>query len=120
MKPIKFIYIILLALLSFFSNVEFCKHSSEFRKHHFAQDIFTTAEIPELEPSTVSMSNDMKARFTVKKKAKPRVEESENRSVKNLYQTSFSFLALKEKKIYSIAAIYNIQRQILLHLYHLF
>ena len=121
MKPTKFIYIILLALLTFFSSVEFCKHSSEFRNYHLTQDVLSACDIPQMESSSESISNDLKARFTVKKKAKTRVEESENRIFKRNYYTSFiDFEVLKNGVIYGVANIYKIQQHKHLHLYHLF
>lgn len=120
MKPTKFIYFVLSALLTFYGNVEFYKYSSE-PNHCQIQDIFLASDASQVESYTVSMSNDMKAHFVVKKKAKTRVEDSENRILKNIYHTTFvGFKILKDSVIYGVASIYQIQQHTHLHLYHLF
>ncbi len=121
MRPIKSIYNILLALLVFYSSVEFCKYSSDLNFHNPTQELFSASDIPQIEFDSFCTSKDIKAHFTIKKKVKSRVEDSQTRFVKNLYHTHFfNFKILKEKIIYGIAEINELQQQIHLHLYHLF
>lgn len=119
MKPIKFIYAILLTLLTFHGSVEHYKYPSELNNYQI-QDIFSASDIPQLEPSFLFM-NDVEMHFVIKKKIKTRLVNSETSILKNPYYTSiFDFKVLKENIIYSIATTYKDQRHNHLHLYQLF
>ncbi|APA00301.1 MULTISPECIES: hypothetical protein [Flavobacterium] len=120
MKSIKFIYIIILSLLTFCGGVELYKYSSE-SNNCLTKDIFLDSDVSQVESSSVSMSCDIKMHFILKKKAKTRVEDSKTRVLKNIYYTNFVGLKfLKENIIFSAASLYQIQQHIHLHLYQLF
>lgn len=119
MKPIKFIYTILLSLLVFHGSVEYYKYPSELSNCQI-QDIFLASDIPQLESSSLYMT-DAEMHFVIKKKIKTRAANSETSILKNPYYSKLlDFKVLKESIIYSIATIYEDQRHAHLHLYQLF
>ncbi|MDN3673485.1 hypothetical protein QWY99_10510 [Flavobacterium branchiarum] len=119
MKPIKFIYTILLSLLVFHGSVEYYKFPSEVNNYQL-QDLFLASEVPQLESSSLYMT-DAEMHFILKKNIKSRVANSETSLLKKHdYSNLFDFKELKEKIIYSIATIYKDQRHNHLHLYQLF
>lgn len=120
MKSIKFIYIIILSLLTVCGGVEFYKYSSESNNYQ-TKNIFLDSDTSQVESSLASMSCDIQMHFILKKKAKTRVEDSQNRILKNIYHTNFvGFRILKDRVIYGIASILKIPQHTHLHLYHLF
>ncbi|MCV9934293.1 hypothetical protein OIU80_18600 [Flavobacterium sp. LS1R47] len=119
MKPIKFIYVILLSLLTFHGSVEYYKYPSELSNCQI-QDIFLASDIPQVDSSSLYMT-DTEMHFIIKKKVKNRAANSETSILKKSYYTKlFDFKVLKENIIYSIATIYEDQRHAHLHLYQLF
>lgn len=119
MKPIKFIYTILLSLLVFHGSVEYYKYPSDLNNCQI-QDIFLASDIPQLESSSLYMT-DSEIHFIIKKKVKIRTANSEASLLKKYcYSKLFDFKELKENIIYSIASIYKDQRHNHLHLYQLF
>jgi hypothetical protein len=119
MKPIKFIYAILLSLLTFHGSVEYYKYPSELSNCQI-QDMFLASDIPQVDSSSLYMT-DTEMHFILKKKVKARTANSETTILKKPYYTKlFDFKVLKESIIYSIVAIYEDQRHAHLHLYQLF
>jgi hypothetical protein len=120
MKHFKFVSIILLFLLSFLGSSEFYKYPSE-RSSSQAQELFLALEIPQVESSTLAMSNDLDIHFVAKNNLKNRTAGSISSILKNLYYVEFIPLkTLKNGLIYGMANLYQVQLHSHLHLYQLF
>jgi hypothetical protein len=120
MKKFKFISVILLLLLSFMSRAECSKHFSglENLKPHTN---FINSGIKLNSASALSHTKEQDVDFTVKKKIKNRAVSLESITFKTPYLTKLvDFKIFKNRLIYGIASVYQIQRYTYLHLYQLF
>lgn len=120
MKQFKLISIILLFLLTFISRAEISKYPSDLKKIK-SQKSFTTSKISLISTSVLAYAKDKDVHFTVKKKIKYRAITSESSTLRTPYLIkSTHFKIFKNRLIYGIVAIYQIQRHAYLHLYQLF
>lgn len=120
MKHLKFISLILLFLLSFLGSTEFYKYPCELSHSQYQGDLLAL-DLPQVESSYLSMSNDMDIHFVAKKNLKNRTANTASSILKNLYHIDLvSFKVLKNGLIYGIATIYQVQLHSHLHLYQLF
>jgi len=118
MKQFKIISIILLFLLTFISRAAINKYPSDLKKFN-SQKSFTTSK--NSLTSVLAFTKDKDVRFTVKKKIKYRAITSESSTLRIPYLTKLvHFKIFKNRLIYGIVAIYQIQRYAYLHLYQLF
>jgi hypothetical protein len=121
MKKIKSISIILVFLLSFISRAECIKHCyclENFKSHN---NFITTSGIQFNSASALPLTKDHEVHFKVKKKIKNRATASESITFKTPYLIKLvDFKIFKNRLIYGIASIYQIQRYTYLHLYQLF
>lgn len=119
MKKLKFIAVILLFLLAFISGSGFSKYSVEpvifeDQENSFSSEksVFSSKAFDYKKQADVSI---------VKKKIKYRATTSENSTLRVPYFTKLvQFKILKNRLIYGIATVYQIQRHNYLHLYQLF
>ncbi|WP_433763517.1 hypothetical protein [Flavobacterium ginsenosidimutans] len=119
MKPTKFIYIVLLSLLSFFRGTE------TYQPIYSANSCITldsvTADDVLSFSSDFSTSKTIDLHCIVKKKIKGRATTLEQSTIKAPYLSNLvNFKLYKESLIYGIASIYHIERHPHLHLYQLF
>lgn len=119
MKPTKFIYIVLLSLLSFFRGTETYQPI-----HHvnscITLDSVTTDDLLSFS-SDFSTSKTIDLHSIVKKKIKGRATTLEQSTIKAPYFSNLvNFKLYKKSLIYGIASIYQVQRHTYLHLYQLF
>lgn len=120
MKQFKLISIILLFLLTFISRAAINKYPSDLKKFN-SQKSFTTSKNSLISTSVLAFTKDKDVRFTVKKKIKYRAITSESSTLRIPYLTKLvHFKIFKNRLIYGIVAIYQIQRYAYLHLYQLF
>lgn len=119
MKPIKFIYIVLLSLLSFFRGTETYKQPVHLNHcltldSVAADDTFTSS-------SDYSSSKNLEVHYKIKKKIKARATTLEQSTIKAPYFSNLvNFRLYKKSLIYGIASVYQVQRHTHLHLYQLF
>lgn len=121
MKQFKFISVILLFLLAFISKAESIK------QHSFGLDIFKSqynfipSKINLVSRSTLAYAKDVDVHFSVKKKVKYRATTSESSTLRIPYLIKLAhFKIFKNRLIYGIESVYQIQRHTYLHLYQLF
>ena len=118
MKPYKFIYIVLLSLLSFFRGTETYKLPAHFG-HCITLDS-VAADDTQIFSSDFSSSKNLEVHYNLKKKIKSRATTLEQSTIKAPYFSSLiNFKLYKKSLIYGIASIYQIQRHTHLHLYQL-
>ncbi len=119
MKPIKFIYIVLLSLLSFFRSAETYKLPSEHNKCIILDSV--TADDTYHFSSDYSSSKSVDLHCVVKKKIKGRATTLEQSTIKAPYYSNLiNFKLYKKSLIYGIASIFQLERHTHLHLYQLF
>lgn len=120
MKQFKFISVILLFLLAFLSRAEFSKDISVLKTLK-SQGNFITSKKKFVSLSALSNTKGHDAKFIVKKKIKYRAITSESTALPTPYLIKLvHFKIFKNRLIYGIASIYQIQRDTYLHLYQLF
>ncbi|MFD2940052.1 hypothetical protein [Flavobacterium notoginsengisoli] len=119
MKPGKFLYIVLLSLLSFFRGTETYTLPIELNPcitldSVAADDVLSFS-------SDFSTSKTIDLHCIVKKKIKGRATTLEQSTIKAPYFSNLiNFRLYKKSLIYGIAKIYQVQRHTYLHLYQLF
>lgn len=119
MKYTKFIYIILLSLLSFFRGTETHHQQSNTFSHCISLDTVSTDDAASY--SDFSSSKNLKVHYIIKKKIKARATTLEQSTIKAPYFSNLvNFKLYKKSLIYGIASIYQVQRHTYLHLYQLF
>jgi len=119
MKPTKFIYIILLSLLSFFRGTETYQQPVH-QTHCITLDSVAADDLLSFS-SDFSSSKNLEVHNVVKKKIKSRATTLEQSTIKAPYFSSLiNFKLYKKSLIYGIASIYQVQRHTYLHLYQLF
>lgn len=119
MNPKKFIYIVLLSLLSFFRGTE--TYQQPLLSNHCitldsvaADDAFTPS-------SDYSSSKNLEVHYKLKKKIKNRATTLEQSTIRAPYFSNLiNFRLYKKSLFYGIASTYQIQRHTHLHLYQLF
>lgn len=119
MKPIKFIYIILLSLLSFFRSAETYKLPAE----NTSCIILDSVEADDTYhfSSDYSSSKSLDLHCIVKKKIKGRATTLEQSTIKAPYFSNLvNFKLYKKSLIYGIASTFQVERHTHLHLYQLF
>lgn len=119
MKPIKFIYIVLLSLLSFFRGTE------TFQQPVYQSSCITLDSVAADDAisfsSDFSSSKNLEVHYVLKKKMKCRATTLEQSTIKAPYFSNLiNFKLYKKSLIYGIASIYQVQRHTYLHLYQLF
>ena len=120
MRQFKFISVILLFLLAFISRAESYKYPSELLVLR-SQDKSISSKAPFIPSSALTQAKDLDIHFTVKKKIKYRATTSESTILRTPHLTKLvNFKIFKNRLIYGIASIYQIQRHTYLHLYQLF
>ncbi|WPO79640.1 hypothetical protein [Flavobacterium sp. KACC 22761] len=118
MKPVKFIYIVLLSLLSFFRGAETVQQSIPFSN---CITLDSVAADDSLSSSDFSSSKNLEVHYIIKKKIKSRATISQQSTIKAPYFSNLiNFKLYKKSLIYGIASIYQVQRHTYLHLYQLF
>lgn len=119
MKSVKFIYIVLLSLLSFFRGTEAHKQTTDFANSITLDSV--AADDTLLFSSDCSSSQNLEIQCIVKKKIKSRATTLEQSTIKAPYFSNLvNFKRYKKSLIYGIASAYQIQRHTHLHLYQLF
>ncbi len=119
MKSVKFIYIVLLSLLSFFRGTETHKQTAHFNNCIILDSV--AADDTLLFSSDFSSSQNLEVQCIVKKKIKCRATTLEQSTVRVPYFSNLvNFKLYKKSLIYGIASIYQVQRHTHLHLYQLF
>jgi len=119
MKPIKFIYIVLLSLLSFFRGTETYQQPVHFSSCITLDSV--TADDTLFNSSDYSSSKNLEVHYKLKKKIKSRATTLEQSTIKAPYFSNLiNFKLYKKSLIYGIASIYQVQRHTYLHLYQLF
>lgn len=116
----KFIYVILVLLLSFFRSTEtYNRHHSELCNIVVLDTVSSDGTL--LLSSDLSSSKVLKVHYVIKKKIKHRATTLEQSTLKTPYFSDLiNFKLYKKSLIYGIASIYQIQRHTYLHLYQLF
>ncbi|KAF2508081.1 hypothetical protein [Flavobacterium foetidum] len=119
MKPIKFLYIVLLSLLSFFRSTETYQQQA-YLSHCITHDSVTTDDNLIHTPD-FSSSKNLEVHYNIKKKIKSRATTLEQSTIKAPYFSNLiNFKLYKKSLIYGIASIYQVERHTYLHLYQLF
>lgn len=115
----KFIYVVLVLLLSFFRSAETFRQPIKL-SHCIVHD--SVAADDTLFSSTgVSSDKSLEMHYNIKKKIKSRATTLEQSTIKAPYFSNLiNFKIYKRSLIYGIASIYQIQRHSHLHLYQLF
>lgn len=119
MKNLKFIFVTLLILVAFISKAESGKSYYELEKFK-SEKKFTTSKTS-FSTSTLIHIKDQDVHFKNKKSIKNRATTSESCTVRTPYLIKLvGFKIFKNRLIYGIASIFQIQRYTYLHLYQLF
>ena len=119
MKPTKFIYILLLSLLSFFRGTETYQQPLHFSSCIVLDSV--AADDLQIHSSDFSSSKNLEIHYKVKKKIKARATTLEQSTIKAPYFSNLiNFKLYKKSLIYGIASLYQVQRHTYLHLYQLF
>ncbi len=119
MKPSKFIYIVLLSLLSFFRGTETYTLPIELNPC-ITLDSVEADDVLHFS-SDFSTSKTIDLHCIAKKKIKGRATNEEQSTIKAPYFSNLiNFKLYKKSLIYGIASIYQIERHTHLHLYQLF
>ncbi|PBI94269.1 hypothetical protein BSF41_00180 [Flavobacterium sp. ACN2] len=119
MKPTKFIYVVLLSLLSFFRGTE--TYSPIYSASNCITLDSVAADDTQIFSSDFSSSKNLEVHYKLKKKMKCRATTLEQSTIKAPYFCNLvNFKVYKETLIYGIASIYHIERHPHLHLYQLF
>ena len=120
MKNLKFIVVSLLLLFAFISKAEFSTASCEHQKFNLKNNV-TASKLQLISSSTSADAKENDDPFTVKKKIKYRATTSESTTLNTPYLIKLvDFKIFKNRLIYGIPSIYQIQRYTYLHLYQLF
>jgi hypothetical protein len=119
MKPIKFIYIVLLSLLTFFRGIETYQQPVSISNCIALDSV--AADDTLIHSSDFSSSKNLEVHYKLKKKIKCRATTLEQSTIKAPYFSNLvNFKLYKKSLIYGIASIYQVQRHTYLHLYQLF
>lgn len=115
----KFIYVVLVVLLSFFRSAETYKLPIKLNNCIVHDSV---AEDDTLFSTTgISSDKSLEMHYTVKKKIKSRATTLEQSTIKAPYFSNLiNFKQYKRSLIYGIASIYHVERHTHLHLYQLF
>ncbi|MCC9065021.1 hypothetical protein ACHRV1_25800 [Flavobacterium aquidurense] len=120
MKQFKFISVIFLLMLSLVSRAECSKHNGALENFK-SLNTFITSGIQINSASALAHTKDLDIHFIIKKKIKNRATSSESITFKTPYLIKLvDFKIFKNRLIYGIASVYQIQRYTYLHLYQLF
>ncbi|MEL1253515.1 hypothetical protein AAEO57_07010 [Flavobacterium sp. DGU38] len=118
MNYTRFIYIVLISLLSFFRGTETHHQSIPF-SNCIALDSVATDDT--ISSSDFSSAKNLKVHYIIKKKIKSRATTLEQSTIKAPYFSNLvNFKLYKKSLIYGIASVYHFQRHTYLHLYQLF
>ncbi|PAM93290.1 hypothetical protein B4N84_18715 [Flavobacterium sp. IR1] len=119
MKYTKFIYIVLLSMLSFFRGTE-TQQQQVHLNNCITLDSVAADDI--IFYSSDFSSNNLEVHYKVKKKTKCRATTLEQSTTIKIpyFSNLVNFKLYKKSLIYGIASIYQIQRHTYLHLYQLF
>lgn len=119
MKPVKFIYIVLLSLLCFFRGTETYQPIYNFSNCITLDSV--AADDTQIFSSDCSSQKNLEVHYKLKKKIKGRATTLEQSTIKVPYFSNLiNFKLYKKSLIYGIASIYQVQRHTHLHLYQLF
>lgn len=114
----KFIYVVLVLLLSFFRSAETFRQPIKLSNCIIHDSV---AADDTLFSSGISSDKSLEMHYTVKKKIKSRATTLEQSTIKAPYFSNLiNFKLYKRSLIYGIASIYQVQRHTHLHLYQLF
>lgn len=120
MKKIKFISAVFFFLLAFISRAECSKYFTGLEKLK-SHTSFISCKIQINSALSRVQTKDLDFHFVVKKKIKYRATTSESITLRTPYLIKLvNFKIFKNRLMYGIASIYQIQRYTYLHLYQLF